>query len=252
NIPLYGLSEDGGPVPLKLDDFILRVRTPCVAECDFESGSCKKPPEFCDERYELDSVFTGSSSFALWPKELLEDTVISWSIENGLCGSVYCYLDNMLILNPKVTPTEAIEQDSSLITAHRITDKLDEFDGKFEVLVQDSVDDVYGLVNSDEKKKSPASEFLGMGKFEGVSKLTSDSYLKLSFIKGVTDDNYEKTPLPYLEYQFLYNSDTSGGVASLMPEDLIVVSEGSSGGFKKILKARYSPKTGIINYVIQQ
>ncbi|MFH1720239.1 MAG: pilus assembly PilX N-terminal domain-containing protein, partial [Patescibacteria group bacterium] len=46
NIPLYGLSEDGGPVPLKLDDFILRVRTPCVAECDFESGSCKKPPEF--------------------------------------------------------------------------------------------------------------------------------------------------------------------------------------------------------------
>ncbi|MBU1992163.1 pilus assembly PilX N-terminal domain-containing protein, partial [Patescibacteria group bacterium] len=161
NIPLYGLSESGEPVPLKLDNFILRVRTPCVAECD---GSCKKPPEFCEERYKLGSVFdSGQGTF---PENILKDVVITWAIENGDCSGVYCYLDNMIA---KVTgfDQELFEQqDTSLITAHRITQKLDEFDGKFEVLVQDGIKNssnvVHGLKNSDVTETTKLGEFLGM------------------------------------------------------------------------------------------
>jgi hypothetical protein len=252
-IPLYGASGKG----LQFEEFVLKVRIPCKEGLEICGGA---PGRYLLESYVLTSEeltklpFDGSEFSE--SSSLLKNLIFGWGIEGGSCDGVNCFLSDISELtlssdsdfygDPNKPSFE--HQSISLFTVQNLNS--DPYFGYSLKGVLGDMGNAYGLLNSN------ISNYFSIYDFLTDDKNNFDqAYLKVSFIKDAKyfDENQLKS-VPYLEYQLLYKATSgspgvTGGIAVSNP---LVVSEGFSNGYKYTLKARYNPKTGVVNYVVQQ
>ena len=121
-IPLYG-SEGA----LSFTEFKLRVRTPCKAVCDEGDVNCEIP-ELCGDgdRYVVEEEAVSPLppgtpepvKYGEKSKTAIKDTLVLWSIEDGECNGLLCFLSNMVSIVKNQGDYE--KQKASLITANHI------------------------------------------------------------------------------------------------------------------------------------